>query len=761
MAMAVDYATKTIRQLPNFFATRDTISFEDAPAGQRPDSSYIPYMPLHAVGRLTETVLYRDGKEIVESEAGKQKRQEPAARGLTTSGVFGPILGTVLVDAAQSELAWSHWEQGANGLRAVFRFVIPQEKSHYQVQFCCVSGEGGDGVFRKFPAYHGEIAVDPVSGAILRLTLKADLKPSDPLVRSDIMVEYGPVVIGGQAYTCPMKSVSVTRAPMPTPQLQRYRGELLDKDRWAAREHLQTLLNDVVFENYHVFRSEARVLPGDNTGDAGETAPAEPESAEPATTPPEGEKQGPPPADNHASAAPPESGVPVATAAPAATVVAPPAPAPEPAVPEISEAAGAGLPDVPPVPGSGAQEKGFTLRVTTQLVDVSVVALDKKGHPVRDLQPEDFEVYDNGRRQAVRFFSRAEVASAAEPVEASGQPGSPPEQLVYSNRRADLADAKPGTAATESSVTILLIDASSLAWADFSYAREQMINFLQKLPAGERVGLYEQSARGFRILVEGTTDHASIASKLRQWMPNAKDLARAQEIEQRNRQQFDEVLHQEDLQYVNGNMNTPAVTTTMVDPQLRDFGSNPGRDALSILVRVARHLAAVPGHKNLVWVASDNVLANWEDKAVGTDKGGKQTRDFVLHAQEALNDAQVSVYPLDASQLNTQAVDASLQNSNVQLSPSVTVMPNQGPGSSAEQPAQMGGPALGAFPPRCNRIFTPFRALYRRWRKPPAAASFAAPAALPPTSTPWSQMAVPPICWAFLPTRRQTTSTTS
>ncbi len=158
-------------------------------------------------------------------------------------------------------------------------------------------------------------------------------------------------------------------------------------------------------------------------------------------------------------------------------------------------------------------------------------------------------------------------------------------------------------------------------------------------------------------------------------MPSAQDLARAQEDEQRNRQQYDEVLHQQDLQYVNGNINSPGMTTTMVDPQLRDFGGNPGRDAMLILVGVARHLAAIPGHKNLIWVANDNVLADWKDEAVGADISSKQIGSFTLRAQEALNDAQVSIYPLDASRLETMAVDAGLANNNVELSPSVTLPP--------------------------------------------------------------------------------------
>ena len=41
-----------------------------------------------------------------------------------------------------------------------------------------------------------------------------------------------------------------------------------------------------------------------------------------------------------------------------------------------------------------------------------MVAYDKKGNPVTDLKPEEFEIYDNGRRQEIRFFGTASGASA-------------------------------------------------------------------------------------------------------------------------------------------------------------------------------------------------------------------------------------------------------------------------------------------------------------------------------------------------------------
>ncbi|MDR3726325.1 MAG: VWA domain-containing protein [Terracidiphilus sp.] len=673
VSLAVDYASKTIAQLPNFYASRDTIHFEDTPPGQHANASVIPYEPMHAVERVTDTVLYRKGEEVVDPGTGKQK-PGPANQGLTTKGVFGPILGTVLIDSVHGKLAWSHWEQGASGPQAVFRFDIPKEKSHYEVQFCCIPGSTGNDVFKQYSGYHGEITVDPVSGTILRLTLQADLKQSDPLSRSDIMVEYGPVEIGAKTYICPIKSVSVTIAP---PQAEEhmavyFSGSRVDKNIWAARDSRQTRLNDVVFQQYHMFRSSARILTENDAEQAGK--PEEAATVKTLVTPV--------PAAAETAIAP----APVASTAPAPETAF--TPAPEPADPEVSVTEASGMPNTPATLGTAPHETGFTLRLTTRLVDVGVVALDKKGHPVTDLTPDDFEIYDNGRKQAVRFL-QAVGTVVEKPAQATNQPGAAQDEAVYSNRHAELG-TKTGTAATEGNTTILLVDANNLAWTDLNNAREQMLRFVQILPAGERVGFYVQQGRGFQVEVEGTADHPRLVSALRKWMPNAQDLAQSQETEKRNRQQFDEVLHAEDLNSVNGAPPTDMVSN-MADPQLRDMGGNPGRESLAILLSAARHLAAVPGHKNLVWVASDNVLANYTDRAVGSDKGGKHIDGFALRAQEVLNEAHVSVYPLDASQLEASIPDASLQNRNVELSQSVTVSEGGGGGSHGGESAQPPG----------------------------------------------------------------------
>jgi VWFA-related protein len=710
MAMTVDYVSKTISNLPNFFATRVTTHFEDTPQGfEKAQTGVIPAQPLHFAGNSSANVVYRDGAEVLEATVGKGNKSAPAAQGLTTSGEFGPILVTTLLDAAHAKLAWSHWEQGAHGPEAVFGYVVPKEKSHYQVEFCCVQGNGRNSVFRQLSGYHGEMAVDPESGAILRLTLQADLKPSDPILKADIMVEYGPVEIGGKTYICPVKSVSNALAKPQVPAsilMQGFQTQASAQYTPNVPGHQQTLLNDVAFVQYHVFRADARVMAGNDGQTSGKPpvhGPSNPalsntSSAETGNIarPAASAK----PAENASAAAP--TGIPPATV-PSTTSSSPVAassaveralaPAPtsgaESAAPEIRVAETTSLPEIPAIPLPASPESSSPLRTTARLVDVGVVATEKNGNPVTNLKPEDFEIYDNGRKQSIRFFSLAgEVEVSAGP---SGQP-------VFSNRRPAPVDATPEVGGTEGSVTILLIDPRGLAWADLTYAREQIARFLRGLPAKERVGLYVLQGNGFQVLEEGTAAHGVLGAKLTQWMPNAQDLARAQEEERRNALQMNTARSPADVQAVNGNGGGDLASAALVDPDLHQIGGDSRGNASSILVSVARHLAAVPGRKNLVWITSNDVLAGRNDNAARIQKGSGGVDEFARRAEEAMNDAHVAIYPLDASQLEPGGINPEVEThiAELQQGSNLPLPSNIGPGRSTAEMQNAFYPIQGA-----------------------------------------------------------------
>jgi hypothetical protein len=56
------------------------------------------------------------------------------------------------------------------------------------------------------------------------------------------------------------------------------------------------------------------------------------------------------------------------------------------------------------------KEELFVITATTKLVQVNVVATDKRGESVTDLRPEDFAVFDKGIQQKIAFFGRIRSA---------------------------------------------------------------------------------------------------------------------------------------------------------------------------------------------------------------------------------------------------------------------------------------------------------------------------------------------------------------
>src|SRR5215470_19774608 len=64
------------------------------------------------------------------------------------------------------------------------------------------------------------------------------------------------------------------------------------------------------------------------------------------------------------------------------------------------------------------QEPDEVLRITTALVQTDVVVTDKNDHPISDLKLEDFDLYENGKKQDIKFM---EFVSADEGRRAEGE----------------------------------------------------------------------------------------------------------------------------------------------------------------------------------------------------------------------------------------------------------------------------------------------------------------------------------------------------
>ena len=257
LSRTIDYLLHAIPRLPDFFATRTTVHYREPEiqVGQTWKTA-IADRTLHATGDSRTTVLYRNGYEVFDFGKTLTELPELDNQNLSTSGIFGPILSFIMMDIAGSDLVWNRWQQGAGGKIAVFSYKVSEQKSRYQVASSAILPDGNSiGEFRKSNGYQGEIEIDPDNGTVLRLTVEADLAPNLPIRRAAILVEYGPVGIGGKTCMCLERSVSIMR----------FRS-IFPMEDWGENFKLygqfETLLDDVTFTGYHMFHGEARIVSG-------------------------------------------------------------------------------------------------------------------------------------------------------------------------------------------------------------------------------------------------------------------------------------------------------------------------------------------------------------------------------------------------------------------------------------------------------------------------------------------------------------------
>jgi VWFA-related protein len=251
--LAKDYLDNAVPKLPDFYATRTTVRYEDTPLFNA-DKITADYQPLHVVEMSKAKVLYRNGKEVVESQGTEP--DESSNSYLITHGAFGTLLAEVRqAMETRGRMKWLRWERGPEGSRAVFQFEVPQAESMDFEGGCCLPDAEGQNPFRKQSGYGDEIAIDPLEGTILRLQQKFDMREYVPMDRDEILIDYGPVKIGGKTYFCPVRSVSLARG--------RSIISLKDWDQsFLSYGPYSTKMNDMRFSNYHVFRAESRILPG-------------------------------------------------------------------------------------------------------------------------------------------------------------------------------------------------------------------------------------------------------------------------------------------------------------------------------------------------------------------------------------------------------------------------------------------------------------------------------------------------------------------
>jgi VWFA-related protein len=309
-----------------------------------------------------------------------------------------------------------------------------------------------------------------------------------------------------------------------------------------------------------------------------------------------------------------------------------------------------------------ANQQSQTIRSSTRLVQLSVIAQDGKGEPIPGLKKDDFIVLDEGKPQNIAFFS-----CGAPPLT------SPPPALPanYFTNRFDLKGEDPGA------VTVILFDSLNTSSQDQSFVRKQILRFLQTVKPQDHVALYALSTN-LIVLHDFTRDVSALVAAVNRATP--KELAA-----------FDasnpEVI---DFQAVTGDPQWQSFQNRLNNAQGqiadRKMLNRIGMTAAA-LEMIAAHVANISGRKSLIWVSGGfpiqigmpklgnpqiqiqpasssgsgadpgTAAGQGQSQAGGGDPTNQLTRierenstqtDTIRKAADALNRVDMAIYPVDA-----------------------------------------------------------------------------------------------------------------
>ena len=233
----------------------------------------------------------------------------------------------------------------------------------------------------------------------------------------------------------------------------------------------------------------------------------------------------------------------------------------------------------------------YVLKSESPLVVLDVVVTDKKGEPVHGLKASDFTVLEKDQEMTLQSFEeyRSDQAPPLAPLPATQAPG----PNVFTN----VADTHG-----DGPLNVLLMDALNTPVADQVYVREQMLEYVKKVPQGTRIAILGLSNRLY-ILQSDTTDPAVLKADVQ--MFRTKDVS------------------------LPLNLRGPYTRAAIQD--------------------LARYLSSLPGRKNLIWFAGS--FSGGFTRVLDREPPFGLAADFaddVKWTANLLTRSRVAVYPIDA-----------------------------------------------------------------------------------------------------------------
>lgn len=280
------------------------------------------------------------------------------------------------------------------------------------------------------------------------------------------------------------------------------------------------------------------------------------------------------------------------------------------------------------------EEPKLVFKSQSVLVEVPAVVTDASGKHVHGLTKADFKVLENGKPQPISICN----------------------EVTTTNGRLDDLAKSPDTFSNyflsgqeQHAVTVILLDMVNTPFLDQAYARRQLMKYLgNKLDAGHGFALAVLRRSGVQILSGLDNDPATVIAALKKvggevssmesYGTEGKVLAAAGSVSQLTGG-TSMAMSQSDPGI---KMQQFIVTADAAEGRYQEERNI--EDTMRAFLTIAMSLTGIPGRKSLIWVTGSFPFVLDSPQTV---PGGRLT---LLYEKtlEALNDTQISVYPVDA-----------------------------------------------------------------------------------------------------------------
>jgi VWFA-related protein len=279
-------------------------------------------------------------------------------------------------------------------------------------------------------------------------------------------------------------------------------------------------------------------------------------------------------------------------------------------------------------------DKPAVIRARTEMVMVPAIVTDRAGARVADLAHDDFTILEDGREQAVSFFTH--VVSRPEVLQ---------RRAVPANQVSNIYEG------SSDRLTIIVLDLMNTSFSEQNDARQQLLKFLsESVNTTEPICLLTIEGGAVTVIHDFTTDPAVLAEALAQVRAR-----RSPEESQRSDQAaFSDVVASQPT--FSRNANAKIAMAIMKLNMMRMGTESQQRESvlgiketLTSLRQIGEAFAGLPGRKSLIW-ATGGIPFDIDDVAKFRMRS-PALLPLYENAWQALNRAQIAVYPLDLQQL--------------------------------------------------------------------------------------------------------------